>query len=264
MSVHAPGIPHPRIAQRRSAVKAEATRAGERLRRRLLWSSLLLGLLILCGFLATRSELLDVDEIRVNGAHYTPSVDVLSAAGIARGEPLLGLDLAQARTRIAQLPWVEQVYSSRSWQGSVSFTISERAAVAALSMPGAWVTVDAGGRILSVAPELQPGVTAVEGLSLSAAAPGGWLDRDHLAAVSVAGALYEPVRSAVRAVVATPQGFVLDLHAPGRVELGDERDLTSKLVAVHTLLEQVSLRCLDRLDVRAASTPVLTRSPGCL
>ena len=264
MSVQAPGIPHPRIAQRRSAVRAEATRAGDRLRRRVLWSSLLLGLVILCGFLTTRSELLDVDEIRVNGAEYTAAADVLAAAGIARGEPLLGLDLAEARMRIAQLPWVEQVYSSRSWQGSVSFTISERTAVAALSMPGAWVTVGADGRILSVAPERQPGVTAVEGLSLSAAAPGGWLDRDHLAAVSVAGALYEPVRSAVRAVVATPQGFVLDLHAPGRVELGDERDLTSKLVAVHTLLEQVSLRCLDRLDVRAASTPVLTRSPGCL
>ena len=118
MSVQAPGIPHPRIAQRRSAVSAEATRAGDRVRRRVLWSFLLLGLVILCGFLTTRSELLDVDEIRVNGTEYTPAADVLSTAGIARGEPLLGLDLAEARMRIAQLPWVEQVYSSRSWRGA--------------------------------------------------------------------------------------------------------------------------------------------------
>ena len=264
MSVQVPGVPHPRIARRRTAVTAEATRAGERLRRRVLWGSLLLALVILCGFLTTRSELLDVDEIRVSGAAHTPAADVRSAAGITSGEPLLGLDLAEARTRIAQLPWVKDVSSSRSWQGSVSFTISERSAVAALPMPAGWVTVDVDGRILSVAPEPQAGATAVEGLNLSGAATGGWLSRDHIAPVRVAAALYEPVRSAVRAVVVTPEGFILDLHAPGRVVLGDERDLPSKLLAVHTFLEKVNLRCLDRLDVRAATAPVLTRTPGCL
>ncbi len=264
MTVKAPGVPHPRIAQRRTAVSIEAARVGERRRRRVLWSSLLLSLVLLCGFLTTRSELLDIDEIRVQGIGQTPEADVLSAAGIARGEPLLGLDLANARARIARLPWVAEVYSRRSWDGRVSFTIAERTPVAAVAVPGAWATVDSAGRVLSVTSAAHSGVPAVEGLSVTAATPGGWVARNYLEAVDVAAALYEPVRSAVRAVVVTPEGFVLDFHAPGVAVLGDGRNLTEKLVAVQTFMEKVNLRCLDRLDVRAANTPVLTRTPVCL
>ena len=262
MTVQAPGVPHPRIAQRRADVVAE-TQTGERRRRRLLWAGLAVCLSLLCGYLATRSELLDVDSLAVSGGTRTPPAEILEAAAINSGQPLLGLDLAGARARIARLPWVKDVYSERSWDGSVTFRITERAPVAAVAMPGAWAVTGAEGRVLSVGPTLTEPAVPVLGLNVASAVPGDWLDDAHLGAVAVAGALREPVRSAVRAVEASPEGYVLDLHIPGRVLLGSGADLDAKLEAVHTFLEKVNLRCLDVLDVRAALTPVLTRAFPC-
>lgn len=262
MTAHAPGVPHPRMAQRRADVTA-AARSGERRRRRLLWLGLAVSFALLCGYLVTRSELLDVDRLAVEGTSRTPPGAILEAAGIGRGEPLVGVDTAGARARIARLPWVKDVYSSRSWNGSVTFHVTERVPVAAVAVPGAWAVVDAGGRVLTVAEALTEPVVPVMGLNVAAAAPGEWLAGAHLDAVAVAAALHEPVRSAVLAVESTPPGHVLHLHVGGRVLLGDGNDIAAKVQAVHTFLEKVNLRCLEALDVRAAANPVLTRAYPC-
>lgn len=262
MTVHAPGVPHPRIAQRRADVVATA-HSHDRRRRRLLWAGLAVCLALLCGYLATRSELLDVDRVTVSGASRTSAAAVLHAGGLQPGEPLLGLDLASARARIARLPWVGTVYSSRSWNGSVTFEISERIPVAAVATPGGWAIVGAAGRVLAVEPAPMASTVPVLGLNVAAAAPGAWLDHTQRGAVGVAAALTEPVRSAVRAVEVTSEGYVLDLHIPGKVLLGHGTDLAAKLVTVRTFLEKVNLVCLETLDVRAAFSPVLTRGAPC-
>ena len=263
MTAHAPGVPHPRMAQRRADVTAAAARSGERRRRRLLWAGLAVAFVLLCGYLATRSELLDVDRLAVEGASRTSPEEILGAAGIDRGEPLIGLDIAAARARIARLPWVKDVYSTRSWDGSVTFGVTERVPVAALAIPGAWAVVDAGGRVLSVAASLSEPAVPVMGLNVAAAAPGDWLAGAQLDAVAVAGALSAPVRSATLAVESTPQGYVLHLHVPGRVLVGSSQDIAAKVETVQTFLEKVNLRCLDVLDVRAPANPVLTRAYPC-
>ena len=262
MTVQAPGVAHPRIAQRRADVVA-ATRSDERRRRRSLWIGLAVSFALVCGYLATRSEWLDVDHITVTGAARTPAAEILEAAGIDPGQPLIGLDLPGARTRIARLPWVKDVYSVRSWDGTVAFRVTERVPVAAVAMPGNWAIVGASGRILDLTPALAQGPVPVLGSNVIEAAPGDWLVDTQLGAVTVAGALYEPIRSAVRALEVTPEGYVLDLHVPGRIILGDGKNMDEKLLAVHTFLEKVNLRCLDVLDVRAAATPVLTRAFPC-
>lgn len=262
MTAHAPGIPHPRIARRRAEV-SEAARSLERRRRRTLWVALGVSILLFSGYLMTQSEFLDVDEVAVSGAVRTPVAAVLDAAAVERGEPLIGLDLSAARARIARLPWVDDVYSARRWDGSVRFAVSERIPVAAVAMPGAWGIVDEEGRVLALGGDLDEPVVPVVGLNILGASPGDWLAAAHLDAIRVAAALYEPVRPAVRSVELTPEGYVLDLHIPGRVILGSADDLAAKLLAVTTFLEKVNLRCLDSLDVRAASTPVLTRGGSC-
>ncbi|MYI56473.1 MAG: FtsQ-type POTRA domain-containing protein [Acidimicrobiia bacterium] len=262
MTVHAPGLPHPRIAQRRAAVDA-AERVRESRRRRFLWLTLGVAMALVCGYLATRSELLDVDHLEVSGAGTTNPAEIISAAGIRTGEPLMGLDLAGARTRIARLPWVKDVYSTRSWDGVVRFTVTERSPVAVLAIPGAWAVVEENGRVLSVGQTLPEAVTPILGLNVAHAAPGDWLDVEQRAAVAVAGALYEPVTSAVRAIEVRPEGYVLDLHGSGRVVLGDAERLPAKMLAVQTFIERVNLSCLETLDVRAPGNPVLTRHNPC-
>jgi cell division protein FtsQ len=263
MSVQAPGIPHPRIAQRRADVTA-AAQSTDRRRRLTLWTALALSLVLLAGYLVTRSELLDVDRLAVTGAARTAPAEIIGAAQIAKGRPLMSLEMAAARERIAELPWIDDVYSTRAWDGTVRFEVTERAPVASVAIPGAWVVVDAEGRVLSVGPE-DAGVTVpVIGLNIAAAQAGEWLDVTHLDAIGVAAALYEPIRSAVRAVEWSTEGYVLHLHIPGRVLLGSSRDIEAKLLATGTFLEKVNLHCLDVLDVRAPGTPVLTRGHTCI
>ena len=251
MTVHAPGLPHPRIAQRRAAVDA-AERVRETRRRRFLWLTLAVAMTLVCGYLATQSEMLDVDRLEVTGANRTNTAEIISAAGIRTGEPLVGLDLAAARTRIARLPWVKEVYSTRSWDGVVSFTVTERSAV-----------VEESGRVLSVGPSISEAAIPILGLNVAHAAPGDWLNLEQRAAVAVAGALYEPVTSAVRAIEVRPDGYALDLHGSGHVLLGDAGRMPAKVLAVHTFIERVDLRCLETLDVSAPGNPVLTRRNPC-
>lgn len=276
MTVHAPGVPHPRMAQRRAAVDA-AAQVQEIRRRRLLWLGLALALALVCGYLATRSELLDVDNLEVSGAARTDVSEIVAASGVSTGQPLLGLDLDGARERIARLPWVKDVYSKRTWDGAVRFDVTERTAVAAVAMPGAWAVVEQNGRVLSVEPHFSEDpylseqampIVPIVGLNVAHADPGDWLDADQRGAVAMAGALhgqvgYGPVISAVQAIHVTAEGFVLELSSSGTVLLGDDRRLGAKMLALGTFIERVDLRCLKVLDVRAPGNPVLTRHNPC-
>jgi len=262
MTVHAPGLPHPRIAQRRAAVDA-ATHVKEVRRRRMLWLALAVALVLLSGYLATQSEMLDVDRLEVTGAVRTSTDEIIAAAGVRTGAPLLGLDLASARARIARLPWVKDVYSTRSWDGVVRFTVTERSPLAALATPSGWAIVEENGRVLTVEQQLSGSPVPIVGLNVAQAAPGDWLEPAHRGAVAVAAELYEPVRGAVRSIQVGPEGYVLDLHDGGRVLLGDSREMAAKVLAVHTFIERVNLRCLDTLDVRLPVNPVLTRRIPC-
>ena len=262
MTTHAPGIPHPRIAARRAAVDA-AVRAETLRRRRVLWLLLAGAFVVLCGYLVTRSEVLDVDRVTVRGTAQTPAAEVISAAGIKPGQPLVGLDLQAARERISRLPWVEEVYSTRHWNGSVRFSVSERTPAATLAVPGGWALTDARGRILSVTPEAPAGAIPIVGLNIAGAAPGDWLDAPQRGLVDIVVALEDPVRSLIRAVQQTPAGVVAHLHVPGRVLLGDGSEIAAKWLALRTIVEQVDLRCLDVLNLGSPGTPVLTRATDC-
>ncbi len=262
MTAHAPSLPHPRIAQRRAAVDA-ATRAKELRRRRLLWLSLAVALVLLSGYLATRSEMLDVDRLEVAGTARTSPEEIIAAAGVPTGSPLIGLDLAGARARIAGLPWVADVYSRRSWDGVVRFTITERSPLAALATPGGWALVEENGRVLAVEQELPGSSVPIIGLNIAQAAPGDWLEPTQRGVLTVAAELYEPVRGAVRSVRAATEGYVLDLGDAGRVLLGSAEEMAAKVLAVHTIIERVDLRCMDTLDVRSPGNPVLTRRNPC-
>lgn len=262
MTVHAPGLPHPRIAQRRAAVDA-ATRTREVRRRRILWSTLAVALVLLSGYLVTRSEMLDVDRLEVNGAVHTSADEIIAAAGVRTGAPLVGLDLASARKRIARLPWVKDVYSRRSWDGVVRFTVTERSPLAALATASGWALVGENGRVLSVEQQLPAAPVPVLGSTVAQATPGDWLEPAQRGAVTVAAELYEPVRGAVRSIQVGPDGYVLDLYDAGRVLLGDSREAAAKVLAVHTFMERVDLRCMDTLDVRLPAHPVLTRRIPC-
>lgn len=237
---------------------------------------------VTCGvaagwWLVVASPLLDVDAVEVRGVERTPVDAVLERAAIRQGEALVEVDLLGAERAVAALPWVDEVQSRRSVFGTVTIDVTERRPAAAVPGPMGWLLVDADGRVLEAVDALEPGVLVVSGARWNVA-PGGWIGEGALGALDVASSLPQALRSRVASIhdpgaAATGagradealeySGLELVLIGGGRVRLGPPTELGDKYLAAVSVLAQVPTRCLDRIDVRAPSVPVLTRLPDC-
>jgi len=217
-------------------------------------------LLFLAGWGASRSPLLDVDHVRVTGAHTTTFDQVLAAAGIHRGTAMIDIDQGDAAHRIEALPWVGRASVRRRWPGTVDVGLTERVPVAAApGRAGTWVAVDVTGRVLTVLPAPPPDQPTLAGMT-AAGAPGTRLSGAVGGLLRVAAALPAPVRTRVAALALAEGGQVeLRLRPAGTVRLGPPDDLGAKLLAVETVLGQVDVTHLAVLDVRVPQSPVVTR-----
>ena len=101
------------------------------------------------GYGLTRSPLLDLDRIEVQGVEHT------SAGRSARKRPgsnctsaMTDLDVSGARTAVAALPWVGEVHVARRWPATVRVSVVERVPVASVRSPDGIVLVDKTARVL--------------------------------------------------------------------------------------------------------------------
>ncbi|MGV3759702.1 MAG: cell division protein FtsQ/DivIB, partial [Actinomycetota bacterium] len=204
----------PRIRARRIAVRRHE---GRRRLSRLLELGLVV--LVAAAFLgALFTPLLDVDEVAVSGTQHLAAADVVAAAGVERGTPLVQVDLVAAGRRVAALPWVATVELHRGIDGVVTLEVAERVAVATVDGPGGPLAVDVEGRVLGSAPSSGP--TPLSSLSLSGATPqpGGYLPSRYGDALALADALSGSLPGAVRAI--DPGGLVATLAGGGSVRFG--------------------------------------------
>lgn len=232
-------------------------------RRRLRWVMTTLGVvaLALVVFAVSRSPIFDVDTIAVQGAERTSTEAVVAAAEPLLSQPLLEVDIEPVAGAIAALPWVAEVSSSTALDGTVTFDITEREAIAAVVGASGWLLVDLDGRVLERVEVLPGDVVLVDGAVFDAE-PGQWVSEQVLAAIELASLLPAALASDV-ASVQRGDDLELVLYGGGRVVIGDAAELDEKFLATLTLLDQVGLECLDRIDVRAPTVPVLTRLPDC-
>lgn len=255
-----PGAPvsltiDPRLRQRRVEVKR---RQG---RRRLHVLLAILGMLALSGgaWVASRSPLLDVDTIQVEGSAHTPAQTIALRSGIRRGEAMVDVDGQAAAHRLAAVPWVAAAHVARRLPGTVVITVTERTATAVSSTNGdRWAVLDKQGRVLEVDPVRPAGLPQVEGVDLSAE-PGSTIAAAS-GPLAVLEALPPELESRTAAVAAVGGGQVeLKLNPRGTVRIGPPVEVAAKVRAVETILSSVDVRDLAVLDVRFPASPVLTR-----
>ena len=257
----------PRFRERRIAVRKEAGR--RRLRRLVLLVAA--ALLALTAVVVLESPILDVDQVTVVGARNTDSDAIRAATGVEIGGPLLLADLEAAERAVEAMPWVDDAVVTRDLPSDLTVRITERTPRALVSVGGSVVLVDDTGRVLaggdpttyptSVA-RTPPFVSVVATGDADLPAPGGRVDRTLLDAVVLAGRLRENPAGAVTAIRLDPAP-VFDLADGGRVELGDLDDLDAKVEAFRTVFARVDLTCLEAIDLRVPTHPVLTRRTAC-
>jgi cell division protein FtsQ len=249
----------PRIRARRIEVQRGR---GRRRLQRLVDVGLVLA--VAAGFaLALRSPLLDVDAVAVAGAEHTSAAVVIEQTEIPLGEQLMDVDLRTAGTRVAELPWVDDVHIHRGLDGTVDVTVTERTPVAMVGAGDAAVLVDGEGRVLAPAaeaPDVASGLVRFV-LPASPPAPGDYLPASADEALALAARL-----------AATPglgMELVLGDEVLGRLSSGIEvrfgapTNVDAKVRSLRTMLAGVDLTCAAMIDVRSPGSPVLTREEGC-
>ena len=182
----------PRIRQRRIAVRRQEGRRRLRLLVGLVSAS---GLLV-GGWGATRSPLLDVDGIAVVGADRTSREELVAASGIRFGQAMVDVDERGAVRAMEALPWIRSVSVERRWPDSVVIRVVERAPVAVAPAADGWALVDATGQVLALLTSAPSNLLALDGIA-PAGPPGSVLGGPAADLLAVAAAVPPDLRPRV-------------------------------------------------------------------
>jgi cell division protein FtsQ len=132
--------------------------------RRLHWKAVLVALtaLVIVGVMAWAllgSRLLVVRSVRVagNGTEISAS-QVLAAAHVTRGQPLIRVDTGAIAHRVAQLRQVQSAQVSKDWPTTVVITVQLRRPLFVLPVHGGYALVDAFGVNVRDATSRPPGL----------------------------------------------------------------------------------------------------------
>lgn len=91
--------------------------------------------------------------VHVKGASPMASADILKAAGLYKGEPLMGVDLEVLRQRVARVGWVKEARVIRLLPDTLVIAVVERRQLAVWQHGGRSVVIDEHGQVI---PEADP------------------------------------------------------------------------------------------------------------
>ncbi len=98
---------------------------------------------------ATAFAGLRVRDIVITGRANTPEPLLRAALGVKTGDPILGFSVADARTRIEGLSWVEHATVERRLPSTVVVKLDERRPFAIWQNHGRFVLIDRAGQIVA-------------------------------------------------------------------------------------------------------------------
>jgi cell division protein FtsQ len=180
------------------------------------------------------SSLLVVRSVTVTGAGAVPRAEVLRAASIAPGTPLIRVDTAAVARRVEQITQVQSAQVSRDWPSTVVIAIQERTPVLAVASDGGFALVDRFGVVVSHVASRPAGMV----LFVTAADPGSLRGSPAVqAAVAVLHELPPQILRQVRSVTAPSPGAVtLSLRQGVTVLWGDTSRSAAKAAELKILM----------------------------
>jgi cell division protein FtsQ len=177
------------------------------------------------------TSVLGVRSVEVVGVKEIPAEDVIKAADIQHGTPMVRLDADEAAARVAKLPRVFEVRVERSWPSTVQVIVTERTPVAVLHNGADLHLIDATGLDYAVTKTAPAGLPT---LAMTNVRP---TDRATKAAVTVLGAIPKQLKTQVITVSADTPGDVRLTLSDGRVvKWGNAEDNSRKAAVLAALL----------------------------
>jgi cell division protein FtsQ len=206
---------------------------------------------------------LRLQAVRLAGASAQATPDILRAAALTKGAPLLGVDLEAVRQRVEHVGWVKSARVERLFPDSVIIAIDERKLLAVWEHDNHVGVIDAAG---TVAPEADPGrfaslpLVVGVGANLAAAA--------ILPVVAAHPRLAERLDALVRVDdrrwdLRLKGGTIVQLPAANEeaamIRL-DQLDQQSRLLDLN--FERIDLRDPEMVAVRPRENPAAGSKPG--
>ena len=204
------------------------------------------------AFAATRSALLDVDHVRVEGVDAGRRASVADAAAIPAGSPMTDLDVGAVESRVEALAWVLDADVTRRWPGTVALVVTAREPIA---VDAAGSGLDVTGRSIGAVPT-EAGLPETRG---KAVPEGQDLAADMVPVLEVLAAVPESLVGEVAAASLSRGDVELRLVDGIRVRFGPSDRHRAKFVALEALLEQADRSTIRTIDVRVPTSPSLTR-----
>ncbi len=136
---------------------------------------------------------LRVEEVLVDGRNRTAPDDLLAAIAVSRGDPILSVDLEEARLALEELPWVSRAQIARRLPDTLLVEVGERRPMAIWQLDHRLRLIDADGVVLA-----EDGLEAFDHLPLVVGADAPSHATSFLAQVAETQALAGRVHAAVR------------------------------------------------------------------
>ena len=197
------------------------------------------------------SKFLVVRSITINGAPDIPRGQVIAAAGVRAGTPLIRISTGTVARRVERLTLVESARVTRSWPNAITITIVERTAALAVREPAGWDLVDRFGVVLHQVPGRPPGLPRLR----TSTAPD--LLRGNPAVFAAATVERElPARLAAKVhSIAAPTADTVTLYLRrGRIVVWGDASQTAMKARELAILMRGQARYFDVSDPRAVVT----------
>ncbi|MFI7676738.1 cell division protein FtsQ/DivIB [Actinophytocola sp. NPDC049390] len=186
---------------------------------------------VVVAYLVMFTSLLGVRSVEVIGVKEIAEADVLAAAAIEPGTPMVRLDADEAAARVAGLPRVFEVVVERSWPSTVEIVVTERTPVAVRRAGKEIHLIDATGLDYAITRTAPRGLPT---LAMDDVRPDNPATK---AAVTVLTAIPKQLRAKVVTVTAKTPGDVRLTLADRRViKWGNARDNERKAAVLAPLL----------------------------
>ncbi|WP_434094442.1 cell division protein FtsQ/DivIB [Streptomyces erythrochromogenes] len=215
---------------------------GRHLRRGPVLASLAAAVLLASGgtWVLYGSSWLRVEKVTATGTQVLTPEQVLAAAAVPVGSPLVSIDTDEIESRVrGRLPRIDSVDAVRAWPHGIGLKVTERKPVLLIKKDANFVEVDASGVRFDTVPKAPAGVPVLE-LNAGGSPSARRFDEERLLheAVLVAGSLPAPVaKETVQVKVGSYDSIVLELTGGRSVRWGSGEQSEAKGRALTALLK---------------------------
>ncbi|MFG2487009.1 cell division protein FtsQ/DivIB [Streptomyces virginiae] len=207
------------------------------------------------------SSWLRVEKVAATGMDVLTAEQVLGAAAVPVGAPLVSVDTDEIEGRVrGRLPRIDSVDVVRAWPHGIGLKVTERKPVLLIKKDANFVEVDASGVRFDTVPKAPAGVPVLE-LNAGRSPSARRFDEERLLheAVLVASALPEPIaEQTVQVKVGSYDSVVLELAGGRSVTWGSGEQSEAKGRALNALLKAAPKAA--HFDVSVPTAPAASGS----